>query len=117
MRKIVEAVNKMIENSHLISNVIKEHDEYYFLYNNKTKWSISTEKNSSNDVELMLYPDSNMTIEDLINTKNWNIINYVHYRAADFKTQEATETFNELFLIVKEKVYGIDSLLDDIIES
>ena len=40
---------------------------------------------------------------------------YVKYDSAYIKTREATESFNELYQIIKEKLHGVDIVLDDII--
>ncbi|MDD7913766.1 hypothetical protein [Polaribacter ponticola] len=113
MSKIIKAINKMIENTDLITNVVLSEDEYFFLYNNKVKWSIIEEEDK--DISLILYPNFNGKLDELANIVEWEHINMVTYNTMDFKTQEATETFNELLQIVKSKVFGVDNLLDEII--
>lgn len=114
MSKIVRAINSMILNQTEISNVNLAHDEYFFLYEGKYKWSIGYE---DGDYILSFYP-GNETIYALLEYMRKGNFDYpyVSYNSGDLKTQEAEESFGELFLIVKEKVYGLDKILDDIIK-
>ncbi|MEC3907796.1 hypothetical protein VOI54_12265 [Tamlana sp. 2201CG12-4] len=113
--KIIQAINSMIENQSKITNVIQTKEEMFFVYNDKYKWSISESPNEQNEIFLHLYPDKNMSIEELSQVQDWQAHNFVTYKVSDFKTQEAFETFNELYQIVKSKIYGVDDLLDEII--
>lgn len=116
MAKIIEVVNAMITNQEKITNVIKNDDEYYFLYNKKYKWS--TKKEDDENYYIYFYPDPNKSLDDLTNITDWQGYgNYVSYTTADLKTQEAEETFRELFQIVSDKLYGIDKIFDDIINN
>ena len=60
------------------------------------------------------YPDET-TIDELVTTSDWNSVNFVTYRTKDLKSREAYETFAELYLLLKEKLYGVDKVLDEII--
>ena len=114
MAKIVQVANAMVSNSSKISNVLKNDKEYFFLYNKKYKWSIS--KNVEEDYYLHFYPTDTMTIEELSVFDNWSAFNqFVTYSTKDIKTQEAIETFRELYQIVSDKIYGLDDIFDEII--
>ena len=114
MSKVVQAVNAMITNSKDISNVIKSGNELYFLYNKKYKWSMAAK---DGEYHLWFYPGSN-TLESLIfQLENGDIdnISMVHYIDADIGTKEARASFADLYMVLSEKIYGIDEVLDDII--
>lgn len=113
MEKIIIAINKMIENSHLISSVISSGSEFYFLYNQKVKWSIM--QFEDDDIILTLYPDTTYDLEYLSGVGDLIYINKVVYSSSDFKTREAFESFYELLQVVRNKVFGVDDLLNDII--
>ena len=38
------------------------------------------------------------------------------YKVSDIGSREARETFEELYTLLKEKAYGIDEVLNEIIE-
>jgi hypothetical protein len=116
--KIVQVINTMITNANKISDVIKNSDEYYFLYDKKYKWSIAKSGKSDEDYFIHLYPTSDIQISELAYDMDWsNFKDFVTYSTEDLKTREATESFRELYQIVSNKVYGIDSIFDDIIGS
>jgi len=114
MSKIVKAINAMISKSSRISNVFKRDQEVFFLYDSKHKWSIT--HNTPGGYILYYYPIADTSLEDLASNVNWKDIPMVVYNAEDIKTREASESFAELYNIVQSKLYGIDSLLDEIIE-
>jgi len=116
--KIVSAVNAMIANSGKISNVLEGNvpsDEVFFVYNGKYKFSVSKSKD---DVSVFFYPGLE-TIEQLAawDEQDWERsgVNLVRYSAKELGDKEAMESFSELFRAVKERVYGVDDVLDDII--
>jgi len=119
MSKIVEAVNKMIENRDKIKEVIpsQDHTEFYFNYG-KYKWSIMEIKS---DYALFLYKDDNLTLDFIANNTDELLQDggfiFVSYRTSEIKTREATESFSELYNIVKDRVFGADDILDSIINS
>ncbi|SFR65633.1 hypothetical protein [Maribacter stanieri] len=113
--KIIQAINSMIENQDRITNVIQTEEEIFFVYNNKYKWSIHESNQEPNEILLYLYPEKDISIEDLSKIEVWPDTKFIVYKVSDFKTKEVFESFNELYQIVKSKVYGVDDLLDDII--
>lgn len=113
MAKIVQVANAMISNKEKISNVLRNDKEYYFLYNKKYKWSIST---LEEEYYLHFYPTDSLSIEDLSVFTNWDSFNqFVTYSTKDLKTQESLETFRELYQLVSNRVYGLDDIFDEII--
>jgi hypothetical protein len=115
MSKIIQVVNIMISNSEKISNVLTSNNsEFYFVYNNKYKWSIV--KNSDETIRLFLYPDENKTLEELAYDTDFSFYNkIITYSSVEYKSKEATESFNELYNIISSKVLGADNILDDIL--
>lgn len=111
MSKIVQAVNSMIANSNLISKVIKNDNEIYFIYKEKYKWSI-VKRNG--EVALFYYP-GNIDFEYLASLEDFDGVDIVHYSDKEIGTKEAKASFIELYDLINGKVYEIDSVLDDII--
>jgi hypothetical protein len=115
MTKIVSAINAMISNPKKISSVIPCDDEIFFLYMSKYKWSIM--KTPSDTYNLWFYPGEN-SIEQLaaFHPSEWADFNHmVKYSSADIGTREAIDSFSELHTLVKEKAFGVDEALDEII--
>lgn len=111
MSKIVQAVNAMISNHHLISDVVRGENEIFFLYKGKYKWSM----NLRDDSYYLWYYPGKQSIEHLAQEQWDEEIPMVTYKDADIGTKEAKASFAELYTVVKEKVYGVDAVLDDII--
>jgi len=120
MSKIIQAINTMITNSEKISKAIPgpaEGDEIFFLYDQKHKWSITKDQN--NNYYLHYYSDQ-QPLESIASYTgpDWDqFTNFITYSTKDLKTREAYESMAELYRVVKEKAYGIDKALDDIIKS
>lgn len=114
MSKIVQAVNAMISNPDKITKVLKGNDEYFFLYRDKYKWSIRGD--NENGHVLFYYPGSE-TLEELAATggSEWGAVDMVVYKDADIGTKEAKATFAELLSLIRERVFGVNLVLDDII--
>ncbi|WP_026195302.1 hypothetical protein [Mariprofundus ferrooxydans] len=120
MSKIVTAINVMVSNPDRITSVIKGYNdtECFFIYDGKHPWSIL--KNHEGIYYMAYYP-GNQDIASLaeIPDEHWDEANIhcVTYTSKDLGTKEAKESMAELFSIVNEKVYGMDDVLDDIINS
>ena len=117
MSNIIRAINSMIEREDLLEDVIQGStslvDEIFFSFDNKHKWSIF--KDDNDGYNLIFYPEgpsikeiAKLSDEELRNNKS------VHYYE-EFKTKTGKESINELYLTVKEKLYGMDSVLKEII--
>lgn len=116
MSKIIQAVNSMISNTDLIGNVLFSHNkEIFFYYKNKYKWSI---KHQDDQNYSLWFYKTELTIEDLVKIEGeyWQEIAMMHYSTKDLSSKEAYASFEELYRIVKEKVFGMDIVLDDIIK-
>ena len=114
MSKIIRAINAMIANPEKISNIFKKEKEYYFLYDKKYKWSISYIEDQDR-YYVYYYPESK-SLENISTTTDWGDEEFLVYKSEDFNSQEAIQTFKELYLIIKERQYGIDKVLDEIIK-
>ena len=115
MSKIITVINTMISNSDNISQIIQHKKEYFFIYDNKYKWSINVQSN----VYILNYYAGKESIEKLANFSaiEWSEYPFVTYTSQDMKTREAYESMQELYRIVQEKLYGVDRAFNDIIES
>ncbi|MHA4866793.1 hypothetical protein ACXZ1M_03745 [Duganella sp. PWIR1] len=115
MSKIVQAVNAMISNPEKITDVVENDDEYFFLYNNKFKWSI---RDSDSGIIIYFY-SVNISIRELagFDDSDWyGFKGMVVYKVTDIGTKEAFSSFQDLYNLVKEKLYGVDAMLDEIIK-
>lgn len=118
--KIVSAANAMILNPDKITSVIPSinGNEFFFMYDGKYKWSISSFDNGS-QYSLYYYP-TDLSLEDLsvMGADDWEDFPYlVRYSAKDIGTREAKETFAELYRVVKEQLFGLNQVLSDIIST
>lgn len=109
----------MVSNPDKITNVLKNGDEFFFLYKEKYKWSISIYVDR---YYLHYYPEKTLprSIEELarLDSQDFEYLqgSYITYSTDEYKSQEAKESFRELYTIVKEKVLDIDKTLQDIID-
>lgn len=113
MSKIVQAVNAMLSNPYLISDVASAGGEFFFVYKIKYAWSM---KKDGADYFLWYYPSSDL--DELLSRaaqEYWDDINMVVYKSAEIGTREARASFSELFTLLTEREYGINDVLDDII--
>lgn len=119
MSKIVTAINAMISSPELITNSVQgaADSEKFFVYDKKHLWSII--KNEERDEYYLHYYPGNQDIEILagIPEEYWNQaeIKSVGYSSKVLGTKEALDSLRELDSIVSEKVYGMDDVLDEII--
>ena len=122
MSKIIRAINVMISNSDKISRVISstttpEQAEYFFVYDQKHKWSISL---GHDGVYFLHYYSGPESIEALasFDPEKWSFYDkFVTYSSKELKTREAYESLQELYRVIQEKLYRVHEALDDIIES
>lgn len=111
--KIVQAVNAMVSNSDKISDVVGGQQELLFMYKKKYVWGIA---DRSDEYGLWYYPDAKST-EELASLEphEFEDMPLIYYSTKDIGTKEARDSFRELYQLVKEKVLGMDTVLDDII--
>ena len=115
MSKIVQAANAMIVNSHLVTHVMPMGSRYIFVYNNKYKWSISTWQEAGVDTYQLIFFPGKIDLEDASTLKS-SSPPYVAYSTKEFSSKEALDSFSELYMIIQEKLYGVDKALEDIIK-
>lgn len=119
MSKIVTAINVMVSNPDRIQKVIKGYNdtECFFVYDGKHSWSILK---NGHGYYMAYYPGS-QDISSLaqIPDEHWEEANVhcVSYTSKVLGTKEALDSMAELYSIVNEKVYGMDDVLEDIINS
>jgi hypothetical protein len=115
MSKIVQAVNAMISNPQSVTSIIpgsEDRDELFFSYKNKHNWSIGSR---DGDLFLWFYP-GDQKIEHLAKRAgDWGAIPIVIYNASEIGTKEAKQSFSELYGLLKERLYGVDIVLNEII--
>ena len=111
--RIVEAINTMILNSNSIGSVVQNENEFIFSYKGKYVWGISESQNSS-DYFLYFYPQV-VSTRDLAGITDWANVSSVSYSSKEFGTSEARSSMAELMTIVREKLHGMDKVLDDIL--
>jgi hypothetical protein len=127
MSRIIQAINSMIINRDQITETSEYKSEYFFKFLNYV-WSIKSIssdsifdmfhnqiRSSTEDYILTYYPgytSVSSALNDVIQNKT---IKVVRYSDDTFKSQEATESFRDLYKTITEKVYNLDNVLDDII--
>lgn len=119
MSKVVKAINVMISNHQLIDHVVFSNygDEIFFTYDDKHRWSII--RIQGEVVSLNYYP-GDYSVHDLAQMPEdfWSGYNdYISYNSSDLGGREARDSLNELYRVVSEKRFGMDKVLDDIIDS
>lgn len=116
MSKIVQAVNAMIANPDLISDVRwGSGGELFFHYKNKYKWSMASK--DAGDYMLWFYPgDVPLNQLSTYEGHDWEGVPMVTYKSSEIGTKEATASFSELFGLLTERVHGVNEVLDDIIK-
>ena len=104
----------MISNKKLITNVIASPNEIFFLYDGRYVWSIRREDDG--DYFLWYYPKAR-SVEEIAQNEgdSWEEIPMVVYKTSEIGTKEARASFAELHSIVKERIFGMEDVLDDII--
>jgi hypothetical protein len=112
MSKIVQVANAMISNPQNITDANIFSGEYYFLYKNKYRWSV---KHRVGNHLLYFYPGNAPMdrITEAVMSNDWDDIDL--YSSDEIGTEEAKQTFAELFNLIKEKTYGIDDAFLDIL--
>jgi hypothetical protein len=114
MTKIVQAVNSMVANEKHIDSVVRTNNELFFEYREKYVWSIS--KSDSVDFVLHFYPNAESAhVLSGYEHYDWEEVAVVTYKTADIGTKEARASFADLYSVIEGRVYGVNEVLDDII--
>ena len=88
--------------------------ELYFIYKNRYKWSVQRDRNG--DISLHYYPGE-QSIEQLAKFESfeWDDVDVVTYSSKEIGTREAMSSFLELYTLIKERLFKVNEVLDDII--
>lgn len=115
MSKIVQALNAMLANPDNITKVMRGENEYFFLYRDKHKWSIARDDTDGSH-RVWFYPGEEK-LEKLatLPPEEFFGLDFVLYHDKEIGTKEARATFAELYLLVRERVFGVNKVLDEII--
>lgn len=126
MSKIVSAANAMISNSNKISTVINNNSYWFFLYDGKFAWCIESldHEGENSSILYFLKAEGKFYVNDAKLFKRLghqdvrSLVKQgdaIEYNSNEIGTDEALQAFRLLFTTVKEKGFGIDSVLDEII--
>ncbi len=119
MSKIVSAINAMISNSDLISNIVEGWDssELFFMYDGIHKWSVT--KSYQGELSIHYY-STDEKVEYLANMpqdERAKLTKTVSYSSETLGTREARESLEELYTVLQEKLFGMDKVFDQIIST
>lgn len=119
MSKIVQAVNAMVSNPKKFTKIVAssgiEVEELFFLYDTKYKWSIMRDTGGK-EFYLHYYPGSETVEEMAAYGDDWpDTIDSITYTSKSLKSREAQESFEALFKLAKDKCWGMDEVLNDIL--
>lgn len=120
MSKIVMAMNVMVSNPSLITDVIKGvHDsEVFFKYDSKHVWSLFKNTGANENYVISFYPNTpDINSLAMIPDETWDSLapQHVTYSSKELATVEARESMRDLYGLLNEKLFGIDDVLDEII--
>lgn len=110
----MKAVDAMVNSEELITDVKALQESLFFKYNGRYVWSIQRELG---DYYLIYYVNHNevKAVIDAIKYMPNDPGPYISYSSKDYKSTEDGDNFGELYKIVKEKLYNIDTVLESII--
>ena len=127
MSKIITVTNVMISNSNKISTIINHDGVWYFLYDEKYAWCmkiwdyegenryllyfLTGKRNSYINDEREFEILSRQDINSLV--KNGTAI---EYNTNEICSDEALQSFRQLYITIREKGFGIDKVFDKIID-
>jgi len=120
MNQVIEVINTIIENKINISNVINDNGMIFFLYKEIHIFSLHSKSDTDLDAFYFnVYPAKEFDINRILYLKHnvgLNEVPMVSFDSDDFKTQEALETFRDLYLVLKSKLYDVDKVFADILK-
>ena len=116
MSKIIKAINVMVSNPDKIGKETRgtSSKEIFFTYMSKHNWSMYLREEKG--YALHYYPGDE-TIEDLASISTWEDVSMITYTSSELGTREAFESMRDLHTILTEKLYGLNKVLDEIIDS
>lgn len=115
--KVIAAINAMIGQHQHIQDVQKRNNEYFYQFKGYI-WSLARnleeyEDRRIEDYWLYYYPKRTSVAGAMAATPDEPMVSYW---SGNFKGKEAAESFQELYSTLEGKVYGIDDVLDNIID-
>lgn len=121
MDRIIQVINTIIENKASITGAAKQGVVYYFLYNYKHIFSIH-EASKGGVLYFNVYPSPDYSIDKIIAIRasldpKMDDIPVITYSSADYKTIEGQESFRELLILIKSKLYDVESVFNDILNN
>jgi len=111
MDKILEVIKKITINANLISQVKRSGEELYFVYNGAYNFSIM-KRNESYPYYFHLYPNRDMSIEDVMNIDWSDFKEFLTYNSNETGGEELYEILYETLM---SKLYNADTILNEIL--
>ena len=126
MSKIVKAANTMVSNSNKISEVINHDNVWFFLYDKKYAWCMKSWDYEGDNKYLLYFLMGNESsyVNDgrefeILSRQDINLLvkngTAIEYSTNEMCSDEALQAFRQLYITVREKGFGIDKVLDEII--
>ena len=127
MSKIVKVANIMVSNSNKISEVINHDNVWFFLYDKKYAWCMKSWNYEGDDKYLLYFLMGNVSsyVNDgrefeILSRQDINLLvkngTAIEYSTNEMCSDEALQAFRQLYITVREKGFGIDKVLDEIID-
>lgn len=118
MDKIIPTMQAMLKHPENISDVCvgtESHvEEYFFVYGDKYKWSISQAEDGS--YNLYYYALPQFTIKKIAGMRiEEQQPNLMWFTSKNFPGKEQQLAFADLYKVVKAKLFNIDAVMEDII--
>ncbi|ACF13126.1 hypothetical protein Ctha_0657 [Chloroherpeton thalassium ATCC 35110] len=116
MSKIVQAVRKMAANAESIIEHKHDDHKFFFTYMEKYLWSLEYDTNEDYYL-LQFYPNLEEFMHFLENGQAQQIssISTICFSTKQLDSQEAYDSFKDLFQLLKSRKYDFDKVLDEII--
>ena len=127
MSKLVKVANIMVSNSNKISEVINHDNVWFFLYDKKYAWCMKSWNYEGDDKYLLYFLMGNVSsyVNDgrefeILSRQDINLLvkngTAIEYSTNEMCSDEALQAFRQLYITVREKGFGIDKVLDEIID-
>ncbi len=111
MDKILDVIRKITDNANLISQVMRSDDELYFTFADSFKFSLRKGVGEF-PYYFHLYPDTKMSIEDIMNV-DWSYFkDYLTYNSNETGEEEL---YDNLYKILASKLYNADKIINEIL--
>jgi hypothetical protein len=122
--KIYQVVQKMIAEPKAIQSVVRKNDEFYFQFPFATFWSIKNWHDSESErtiYSLYLYPKfagtTNTLAESNFDPTDPNSTPFISYNTREHPEPAFERSLMYLLEAVKTRFFGVDDILDNILNS